>query len=93
MSSKKEVGESRLHVVYNGSASRINETGLQLYPVYEYDSGEGLPYVPVDWPNAGDKILLMLHILDNGFHEAVFLIITAKSGTLQVLNLSRKKKR
>ncbi|KAG5586718.1 hypothetical protein H5410_047152 [Solanum commersonii] len=55
MSAMEEVGESRAHVVYNGSASRINEIGLQLYPVSEYDSGEGLPYAPVDWPNAGDK--------------------------------------
>jgi len=55
MSSKEEVGESRAHVVYNGSAYRINEIGLQLYPVSEYDSGEGLPYAPVDWPYAGDK--------------------------------------
>ncbi|KAH0748921.1 hypothetical protein KY290_028153 [Solanum tuberosum] len=23
--------------------------------VSEYDSGEGLPYAPVDWPNVGDK--------------------------------------
>uniref|UniRef100_M1CYL1 CDPK adapter protein 1 n=1 Tax=Solanum tuberosum TaxID=4113 RepID=M1CYL1_SOLTU len=55
MSAKGEVGESRARVVYNGSASRINEIGLQLYPVSEYDSGEGLPYAPVDWPYAGDK--------------------------------------
>ncbi|XP_049410423.1 uncharacterized protein LOC125873559 [Solanum stenotomum] len=55
MSSKEEVGESLALVVYNGSASRINETGLQLYLVSEYDSGEGLPYAPVDWPNVGDK--------------------------------------
>ncbi|KAH0633578.1 hypothetical protein KY284_036364 [Solanum tuberosum] len=47
--------ESHSHVVYNGSASRINEIGLQLYPVSEYDCGESLPYAPVDWPNAGDK--------------------------------------
>uniref|UniRef100_M1CYL2 CDPK adapter protein 1 n=1 Tax=Solanum tuberosum TaxID=4113 RepID=M1CYL2_SOLTU len=55
MSAKDEVGESRAHVVYNGSASRINEIRFQLYLVSEYDSGEGLPYAPVDWPNAGDK--------------------------------------
>ncbi|WMV46946.1 hypothetical protein MTR67_040331 [Solanum verrucosum] len=55
MSSKEEVGESRAHVVYNGSASRINEIGLQLYPVSEYDSGKGLPYALVDRPNAADK--------------------------------------
>ncbi|KAH0634896.1 hypothetical protein KY284_037682 [Solanum tuberosum] len=55
MSSKDEVGESRAHVVYNGSASRINEIGLQLYLVSEYDYGEGLPYAPTDWPNAGDE--------------------------------------
>ncbi|XP_055832860.1 uncharacterized protein LOC129901637 [Solanum dulcamara] len=55
MSTKEEVGESHALVACNGSASRISETGLQLYPVSEYDSGEGLPYAPVDWPNAGDK--------------------------------------
>uniref|UniRef100_M1DPQ7 CDPK adapter protein 1 n=1 Tax=Solanum tuberosum TaxID=4113 RepID=M1DPQ7_SOLTU len=55
MSSKEEVGESRAHVVYNGSAYRINEIGLQLYPVSEYDFGEGLPYAPIDWPNADMK--------------------------------------
>ncbi|WMV46952.1 hypothetical protein MTR67_040337 [Solanum verrucosum] len=55
MYAKEEVGESRAHVVYNGNASRINEIGLQLYQVSEYDFGEGLPYAPVDWPNAGDK--------------------------------------
>lgn len=31
-----EVGESRTFVVYNGSASRINEIGIQLYPVLKY---------------------------------------------------------
>ena len=47
--------ESRAHVVYNGSASRIIEIELEIYPVYECDSGEGLPYGPVDFPNVGDK--------------------------------------
>ncbi|KAK6786327.1 hypothetical protein RDI58_014852 [Solanum bulbocastanum] len=37
MSAKEEVGESHALVLYNGSASRINETGLQLYPVSKYD--------------------------------------------------------
>ncbi|WMV46951.1 hypothetical protein MTR67_040336 [Solanum verrucosum] len=55
MSAKEEVREGRAHVVYNGSASRINEIGLHIYLVSEYDSGEGIPYAPVDWPNAGDK--------------------------------------
>ncbi|TMW84409.1 hypothetical protein EJD97_025254 [Solanum chilense] len=55
MFAKKEVGESRAHVVYNRSASRISEIGLQIYPVYEFDSGKGLPYAPVDFPNAFDK--------------------------------------
>ncbi|KAK6780366.1 hypothetical protein RDI58_022550 [Solanum bulbocastanum] len=55
MCAKEEVGESHAPAVYNGIASRINEIGLQLYPVSEYDSGKGLPYAPVDWPNAGDK--------------------------------------
>ncbi|KAK6786373.1 hypothetical protein RDI58_014898 [Solanum bulbocastanum] len=52
MSAKEEVGESLALVVYNGNASTINEIGLQLYPVSEYDSGEGLPYALMDWPNA-----------------------------------------
>ncbi|KAH0633568.1 hypothetical protein KY284_036354 [Solanum tuberosum] len=55
MYAKEEVGESSAHVVYNGNASRINEIGLQLYQVSEYDFGEGLPYASVDWPNPGDK--------------------------------------
>ncbi|KAK6786365.1 hypothetical protein RDI58_014890 [Solanum bulbocastanum] len=54
-SAKEEVGDSLALVVYNGSASTINETGLLLYPVSKYDSGEGLPYAPVDLPNVGDK--------------------------------------
>ncbi|KAK6786928.1 hypothetical protein RDI58_015453 [Solanum bulbocastanum] len=55
MSGKEEVGESLALVVYNGRASTINETGLQLYPVSEYDSSEGLPYAPMDWPNLDDS--------------------------------------
>ncbi|TMW92010.1 hypothetical protein EJD97_013607, partial [Solanum chilense] len=55
MFAKEEVGESRAHVVYNGSASRISDIGLEIYHVYECDSGEGLPYAPVDFRNAGDK--------------------------------------
>ncbi|TMW81448.1 hypothetical protein EJD97_009579 [Solanum chilense] len=55
MFAKEDVGESRGLVVYNGSASRISKIGLEIYHVYECDSGEGLPYAPVDFPNAGDK--------------------------------------
>ena len=55
MSVKEEVGEIHALVAWNGSASRINETGLRLYPVSKCDTGEGLPYAPVDWPNVGDK--------------------------------------
>ena len=55
MFAKEKVGESRAHVVYNGSASRISEIGLEIYRVYECDSGEGLPYSSVDFPNAGYK--------------------------------------
>ena len=55
MSANEEVGESLALVVYNESASTINETGLQLYPVSENECGEGLPYAPMDWPNVGDK--------------------------------------
>ena len=55
ISSKEEVRESRAHIVYNGCASRISEIGLELYPISEFDLGEGLPFSPVDFPNAGDK--------------------------------------
>ncbi|XP_010322259.1 uncharacterized protein [Solanum lycopersicum] len=55
MSAKEEVEDSHAFVECNGSASVINETRLRVYPVSEYDSGEGLPYAPVDWPNVGDK--------------------------------------
>ncbi|TMX01874.1 hypothetical protein EJD97_023328 [Solanum chilense] len=55
MSANEEIGESHARIVYNGSATRINDIGLQVYPVSKYDSGEGLPYAPVDWPNVGVK--------------------------------------
>ncbi|KAJ8558030.1 hypothetical protein K7X08_004796 [Anisodus acutangulus] len=55
MSSKKEAEEIDTLFASNGNTSIINETGLHLYPVSANDSGEGLPYAPVDWPNAGDK--------------------------------------
>ena len=55
MSANEEIGESHARILYKGSASRINEIGLQLYPVSKYDSGEGLSYALVDWPNVGDK--------------------------------------
>ncbi|XAR67531.1 hypothetical protein NMG60_11002314 [Bertholletia excelsa] len=35
-------------------SSGVKENGYQLYPVSANDSGEGLPYAPVDWPNPGD---------------------------------------
>ncbi|XP_019071106.1 uncharacterized protein [Solanum lycopersicum] len=55
MSANEEIGESHARIVCNGSSTRINDIGLQLYPVSNYDSSEGLPYAPVDWPNVGDK--------------------------------------
>ena len=55
MLAKEEVGESLALVVDNESSSTINETRLQLYPVSEYEYGEGLPYAPMGWPNVGDK--------------------------------------
>ncbi|XP_015087112.1 uncharacterized protein LOC107030301 [Solanum pennellii] len=38
-----------------GVLLEIIEIGLDLCPVSESYSGEGLPYAPVDFPNAGDK--------------------------------------
>ncbi|KAK4388586.1 hypothetical protein Sango_2465200 [Sesamum angolense] len=38
-----------------GSADKLQENGLNLYPVSANGSGEGLPYAPEDWPNPGDK--------------------------------------
>ncbi|XP_057472410.1 uncharacterized protein LOC130760988 isoform X2 [Actinidia eriantha] len=37
----------------NGSPV-VMENQCQLYPVSVSDSGEGLPYAPIDWPNPGD---------------------------------------
>ncbi|XP_047957206.1 uncharacterized protein LOC125202788 [Salvia hispanica] len=33
----------------------VVRNGLNLYPVFANDSGEGLPYAPQDWPNPGDN--------------------------------------
>ncbi|KAK4370519.1 hypothetical protein RND71_009994 [Anisodus tanguticus] len=55
MSAKKEAEEIDTLVASNGNTSTINETGFHLYPVSANDYGEGLPYAPEDWPNAGDK--------------------------------------
>lgn len=41
--------------VTKGSSCRLKENGMPLYPVSLYDSGEGLPYAPEDWPYPGDK--------------------------------------
>lgn len=38
-----------------GSSCELAGSGLDLYPVSVYESGEGLPYAPEDWPNPGDK--------------------------------------
>ncbi|KAA8548649.1 hypothetical protein F0562_000333 [Nyssa sinensis] len=37
------------------SATGIKENGFHLYPVSFADSGEGLPYAPIDWPDPGDN--------------------------------------
>ncbi|XP_059628561.1 uncharacterized protein LOC132271250 [Cornus florida] len=39
----------------NESGTGIKENGFHLYPVSVHDSGEGLPYAPIDWPNPGDN--------------------------------------
>ncbi|CAA3025949.1 Hypothetical predicted protein, partial [Olea europaea subsp. europaea] len=41
--------------VTKGSSCGLKENGMPLYPVSLYDSGEGLPYAPEDWPYPGDK--------------------------------------
>ncbi|KAL6975372.1 hypothetical protein U1Q18_024167 [Sarracenia purpurea var. burkii] len=38
----------------NGNARGVKEIRFDLYPVSIGDSGKGLPYAPVDWPNPGD---------------------------------------
>ncbi|KAF2285401.1 hypothetical protein P3X46_006149 [Hevea brasiliensis] len=38
----------------NGSIPKIRENGSHLRPVAPEESGEGLPYAPVDWPKPGD---------------------------------------
>ena len=49
------MGESHILFVYNGSASRINYIGLQVYPVSEYEFGTSLQYSSVELPNVYDK--------------------------------------
>ncbi|KAA8527617.1 hypothetical protein F0562_034988 [Nyssa sinensis] len=39
----------------NESTAGVKENGFHLYPVSVHDSGEGLPYAPIDWPLPGDK--------------------------------------
>lgn len=48
MLAKEEVGEIQSLIACNGSASKTNETGLQLYLVSKCAYGDGLPYIPVD---------------------------------------------
>lgn len=38
----------------NGSMPGTRQSGLHLRPVAPEESGEGLPYAPVNWPNPGD---------------------------------------
>ncbi|XP_021834962.2 protein OBERON 1 isoform X1 [Spinacia oleracea] len=38
----------------NGCMTEIRENGLLLWPVLPQESGEGLPYAPVNWPKPGD---------------------------------------
>nr|DAD47876.1 TPA_asm: hypothetical protein HUJ06_017813 [Nelumbo nucifera] len=39
----------------NGFTAGSKENELHLRPVKAGESGEGLPYAPVDWPNRGDN--------------------------------------
>lgn len=38
----------------SGSKAGLNRNGMVLTPVASGESGEGLPYAPIDWPNPGD---------------------------------------
>lgn len=42
------------HGESNGNAGGVKKNQFHLYPVSAGDSGEGLPYAPVDWPFPGD---------------------------------------
>ncbi|XP_059294075.1 protein OBERON 2 [Lycium ferocissimum] len=55
MSSNEDPVEIDSPAACNGDTPSTNENGLHLYPVSANDSGEGLPYAPVDWPSPGDK--------------------------------------
>ncbi|GKV42454.1 hypothetical protein SLEP1_g49855 [Rubroshorea leprosula] len=56
----------------NGSVPRERENGFKLFPVSPEESGEGLPYAPVDFPQRGDvwrwkvgrRVALNGHYLD-----------------------------
>ncbi|GAB2220209.1 hypothetical protein Droror1_Dr00007852 [Drosera rotundifolia] len=39
----------------NGHSFNIRKNGLVLRPVLPGETGEGLPYAPMDWPGQGDK--------------------------------------
>lgn len=49
-----EVMEIDISNANNGCIREIRENGLLLWPVLPQESGEGLPYAPVDWPSPGD---------------------------------------
>ncbi|KAG5551206.1 hypothetical protein RHGRI_009585 [Rhododendron griersonianum] len=42
------------HGESNGNTGGVKKNQFHLYPVSAGDSGEGLPYAPVDWPFPGD---------------------------------------
>uniref|UniRef100_A0A5B7BPR2 DUF7081 domain-containing protein n=1 Tax=Davidia involucrata TaxID=16924 RepID=A0A5B7BPR2_DAVIN len=55
----------------------IKNYGIVLRPVSPCDSGEGLPYAPIDWPNPGDiwSWKVGKRINSSGYYNDRFLIV------------------
>ncbi|XP_010256075.1 PREDICTED: uncharacterized protein LOC104596549 isoform X2 [Nelumbo nucifera] len=47
--------ELNIHDENSGCMADLKANGLHLRPVKPGESGEGLPYAPVDWPSPGDN--------------------------------------
>lgn len=46
--------EIDIHDESDGSTPRTNENGFSIRRVRPDESGEGLPYAPINWPKSGD---------------------------------------
>ncbi|GLT78533.1 hypothetical protein SLA2020_500650 [Shorea laevis] len=86
----------------NGSVPRERENGFKLFPVLPEESGEGLPYAPVDFPQPGDvwrwkvgrRVALNGHYLDRYLYlprrlHKIEVPARSKSGFASKLSVER----